>query len=427
MTSFALFLTLALGFLIIILPRSYAVAPMLLGSCYITVESALMIGPAHFSPMRILIVFGWIRILLKGEMENITLNDIDKAMLWLGFCIVITGIILNKNMEGFINRAGLFFNMIGLYFFFRVLILDLEDFQNIIIMLCIILIPLALLMTYEKMTQRNLFSFFGGVDELSRIRGGRLRAQGPFKHPILAGTAAATCIPMILSLWWADINAKKYVVLGVLSAFIIMITTASSGPLMAFSFVLIGIFSWPFRDNMKLVRIVIVILIIFLHLYMTAPVWFTINRISGLIGGTGWHRSMLIDQAIRHLDEWWLVGTNFTRHWMPTGVTWSSDHTDITNQYIKMGVLGGLPTMILFIFVIIRCFKAIGNGIYAERDSDFYNQFVIWCLGVTLFAHIASFISVSYFDQIIVFYYFLIACISMVSSLYEPTADQSEE
>lgn len=39
---------------------------------------------------------------------------------------------------------------------------------------------------------------------------------------------------------------------------------------------------------------------------------------------------------------------------------------------------------------------------------------MIWSLGVSLFIHAVSFLSVSYFDQMIVFWYLLLAMISAV-------------
>lgn len=45
----------------------------------------------------------------------------------------------------------------------------------------------------------------------------------------------------------------------------------------------------------------------------------------------------------------------------------------------------------------------------AELPAGFF----VWTLGVTLFAHCLSFISVTYFDQIIVLWYWLLAAICL--------------
>jgi len=49
--------------------------------------------------------------------------------------------------------------------------------------------------------------------------------------------------------------------------------------------------------------------------FYESPIWFLIGRLSAIIGGTGWARSELIDQAIKHFSEWWLLGTTYTAHW----------------------------------------------------------------------------------------------------------------
>jgi hypothetical protein len=120
----------------------------------------------------------------------------------------------------------------------------------------------------------------------------------------------------------------------------------------------------------------------------------------------------LIDATISHFNEWWLLGTDYTRHWMPTGVTWSEKHTDITNYFIAIAIHGGLLSLVLFVASLVYCFKIIGVRMKDIDPADFPLKFTVWCLGVSLFSHIASFISVSYFDQIIVFWYLLLAMIA---------------
>ena len=189
-----------------------------------------------------------------------------------------------------------------------------------------------------------MFSIFGGVPEFTMIREGRLRCQGAFAHPILAGTFGATSVPFMVALWFRGAGQKLTAVVGIISATIIAMTSASSGPVMTYVVVIIGMVMWQMRDQYARVRWVCCLLsLIGLHIVMKAPVWALIGKVRlEFIGGTGWHRVMLIDAAINHFNEWWLLGTDFTRHWMPTGVTWSEKHTDITNQFISVGIHGGL-------------------------------------------------------------------------------------
>jgi len=55
----------------------------------------------------------------------------------------------------------------------------------------------------------------------------------------------------------------------------------------------------------------------------------------------------------------------------------------------------------------------------AAKDEPFAIRIILWALGATLVAHIASFFSVRYFDQIIVFWYLLLVMISTASCLFK--------
>jgi len=277
------------------------------------------------------------------------------------------------------------------------------------------MIPVAFSMVVEKFTGRNFFSIFGGVPDFTVIRDGKLRAQGAFAHPILAGTFGATSLPFFIALWVKEPLQRHTAVIGIVSATIITVMPASSGPVMAYGAVILGLFMWRLRDNMRVIRWVTLCALITLHMVMKAPVWSLIGKLSGLIGGTGWHRVMLIDAAIAHFNEWWLLGTDYTRHWMPTGVTWSEKHTDITNYFIRIGIDGGIWALVLFVAVLVYCFKTIGRKMKDIDSNEFTLKFTVWCLGVSLFAHITSFISVCYFDQVIIFWYLLLAIIATLA------------
>jgi hypothetical protein len=103
----------------------------------------------------------------------------------------------------------------------------------------------------------------------------------------------------------------------------------------------------------------------------------------------------------------WLLGTKETFSW---GV-WGGD---ITNQFILQGVRGGLVTMILFICIVVISFSAIGRAVRAMRGKSRRTELLLWTLGAAIFAHVISFMSVSYFDQNIVSWYLLLAIIATV-------------
>jgi hypothetical protein len=406
---------LIMGSLMLFFPRRLAVLPMLCATCLMTLGQGITIGPLHFTIFRIVIFFGLIRVVFRREIFSIRLHSIDKILFLYTITSVTAYIILRKgSSEAITNQLGFIYNSLFLYAVLRSLILDWEDINLIFKMIALIFILLALAMMLEKATGRNLFSVFGGVREFTMTREGRLRCQGPFAHPILAGTVGATSLPLMISIWFQNARKKWIGGMGIIAATIITVTSASSGPAVTYMVVLIGIAAWRLRDYMREVRWLILLSVIGLHIVMKAPVWALIGRLSEVIGGTGWHRVMLIDAAIRHFDEWWLLGTDYTRHWMPTGVSWSEKHTDITNQFISVGIDGGLISLIFFILIILFCFRNIGIKL-KEAHPESSEKFTLWCMGVTLLGHLVSFTSVHYFDQIIIMWYLLIALITTVS------------
>jgi hypothetical protein len=181
-----------------------------------------------------------------------------------------------------------------------------------------------------------------------------------------------------------------------------------------------GLVMWRFREKMNLAWWATLVAVVSLHLIMKAPVWALMGRVSGLTGGTGWYRSELITQAINHIGEWWFWGTDYTAHWMPFVLPENPNMVDITSQYIAEGVNGGLLTMLLFIGMIALCFRQLGRRLRVLYSEDAgADAKATWCIGVALFAHALSFVSVAYFDQLVVFWYFLLACVSSLSGSSE--------
>jgi hypothetical protein len=415
-TASSIVFTLFLGFLLLGLPRKYAVVPLLVSGCYMTLGQALIIGGLHFYLIRIIIFFGLLRIFVRKEIFSIKLNSIDKVLIvWLMVNSFVFVLFSGKYVT-LTERLGGVYNTLGIYFLVRALIRDFDDIVLTVKMLGIIIIPLAVPFIVEYTTRKNPFSVLGGVPLLSEIRNGRIRCQGPFQHSILAGTFGATALPLFVGLWAQTSRNRLLATAAILAATIIVLTSASSGPLLAYLVSVIGLLFWYFRSQMKAIRRGIVVLLVALHIYMKAPIWFLISRLSDITGGGGWYRSALIDAAISHLDEWWLIGTDYTAHWMPTGLALDPNMTDIVNQFIAQGVNGGLLSMGLFIWMIVQCFKATGAAVRNEIMFSSHERFMIWCLGCTILGHVASFFSVSYFDQITIYWYLIIA---MIASLLQ--------
>jgi hypothetical protein len=393
---------------LLVLPRRWAPVPLLAGACYITLSQGINAGPFSFTVIRILAAVGFIRIIIRGERLPGGINRVDCLMLLWAIWLCASGALHTADV-GLVFRLGMVYNACGFYFLLRVFCCSIQDVTRVCRAVAFLLAPVAVEMVYEHVAFHNLFSMFGGVSEVPQVRAGNIRASGPFAHPILAGTVGAVSLPLSIGIWRYH---KMAACIGTVVCITIVLTSRSSGPFMSAVFSIGALLLWGQRNRMQLFRWAFVLLYIVLDLSMKVPAYYLIGRIDISGGSTGWHRARLIESSLEHLDEWWLAGTDYTRHWMPTGVTWHPNHTDITNHYLQMGVLGGLPLMFLFILILAAAFSFVGKTVRPASMASQSEKFLMWAAGSALFAHVATCISVSYFDQSVVFVYLTLGVIA---------------
>ena len=404
-------IALLMGVVILVVPRQKALLPIILISCFLPISEKLVIGGLNFSMLRLVVAFGWIRLALHGEFRQIRWLKLDRVFLLWAAVRVIAFTLLWHNTAALVNGLGYAFDEVGLFLLFRALIRDTDDFKRIAKWFALAFIPLAILMVLEKITARDPFYILGGVPEMSTIRDGIIRAQGPLGHPILAGTFGAVCVPLFGMLW---IQGRRYRLIagcGLVCAALITIASGSSGPIGSYAAGIFGIGLWKMRDRLRQLRWALVAIICALQLVMKDPVWFIFARVDVLSGSTGWHRSYLIDRTIAHFGEWWLCGAKDISQW---GV-WAGD---TTNQFITEGIRGGLFTMLLFVWIVVVAFSYAGSALKAARQEPRRVQLMLWCIGVAVFSHVVSFMGVAYFDQNVVNWYLVLAMVAAAYQVY---------
>jgi hypothetical protein len=407
--------TFVAGVLLLTLPRRFAAIPLLLGAAYIARGAVLEVGPAHFTVLRLLVAVGILRVLGRGEWIAHGTNTVDRLVVLWALCLIATSAF--HTSDAWVYRAGLVWDMVGSYFLLRIFVQSDEDVCRIFKVVGIVLLPVAALMLLEKYLGQNFFAAFGGVSEVV-VRDGHIRARGAFAHPILAGTVGATCMPMAAYLWNRH---RAHAVMGFFSATGIVFASTSSGPILMALSIIIALLLWKIRDRLPAIRWFTLLALVSLHVVMNDPVYFLIARIDMAGGSTGWFRAQLIRSSIEHLDEWWLAGTDYSRHWMATGIPANQIHTDITNHLLYSGVLGGLPLMFLVVLTLMAAFRAVGRRLRSDGRGSMEHRFLAWTLGSLLFGHVINFFSISYFDQSIVFFYLVLAAIAALQHRGRPS------
>lgn len=398
-----------LGLCILFLPRRWAVLPMMIIACFIPSGQRIVIASCDFSFLRIMVLFGFARLLLTKENAGFSWTKLDTAVvLWTLSSMVMYSVRL-ASMSAVINRLGFGFDAFGMYFLFRCLIRDWGDVEALIIGTIVVSIPVAVFFLVENRTGRNIFAVFGGVPPITTVRDGKLRCQGAFSHPILAGSFWASLVPLFAALWWKTKSrfSKPLAITGISTVLLIVFACASSTPVFALISAMIGALMFYFRRQMRTVRWGLLLTLVGLHVIMNNPVWHLFARVSAVGGGTGWHRFNVIDSTVRYFREWWLMGTSNIGHW---GV-WAGD---MTNHYVVQGLTGGLLTMLLFIYILVVAFSYVGT-IWRYYRKNQYLLALSWATGVSLFVHCMNFFGSFYFGQIIISLYLTLA---VIGSLY---------
>jgi hypothetical protein len=416
----AMVIAIALMFL---LPRKYAVVPLLAAGMLVPLGQQVVLGGVHFTVLRIITVFGLIRWVALDRASGTgrlarEFNPVDKSFVLWALSYTVCFALLYMDGQALINRLGSLLDALGGYFLLRHLIEDDKDVRRVIRVFIVIAAIMAVCMVSEHLTQQNVFGLLGGTKPAPDVRDGQIRANGAFQHSILAGCFGATLLPLFVALW-KDRNSRTAALLGLVSSTTIMATAGASTAVLAYAAGIVGLCFWPLRERMRAFRWGLVFTLVGLHLVMKAPVWALIARIDLTGSSSGYHRFMLVDNLIRHFGDWWLVGAKNYNNW-----GW--DMWDLSNQYVAYGVTGGLATLVFFIAIISRSFGRLGTARKCAAGEG-REEWLLWCLAAALFAHVVAYFGIGYFDQTEFAWFALLAMISAATSeAMRPTAELAE-
>lgn len=392
---------------IFLVPRRWMFAPMIVLACFIAPAQRVMLGGFNWDFARILVLAGWLRLVLRREIRPLVWGALDRCVLAFVVAGVAIYFIRVGTWDSFKYRLGWGYDVAAFYFLLRQSFLGDFDVRRVATVFAVLSVPVAALFTLEYLTHRNIFSVFGGISEFTWIRDGRLRCQGAFAHPIIAGVFWGTSVPVIASgLWSPRASGRLVAIVGLTGATIIVLASNSSTSIAALAMSVVAMAAFPLRGYMQPLRWIGVVTLFALHMMMKAPVWHLVARASAYDSSTGYHRYMVIDQAIHHFNEWWLVGIDSTAHW---------DVEDITNEYVFTGIEGGALSLAFFIAAITYAFRDVGRA-WRREPQNRTRVWITWLLGATLFVHVTTFIGLSYFGQVKMLWQLGLAMIGSLAS-----------
>lgn len=397
-------ITLLLVAALAVVPRKYFVLPFILAACFVPADQRVIIMGLDFTCLRILVVVGFVRIIVQGRYRNIKWNNFDAVMLAWIVCGTVIYFIQWLELQAIIRKSGTLFDMVGLYWIFRKNIGSWDKVRiglKIFALCAIIMAPLVMI---EWATGNNPFAVLGNVSTVVR-ESGSYRCQASFPHSIIMGLFWATLVPLFIGMAMTEKNKVFYWIATGAGVFMVA-ASASSTPVLTLMAALFVLCMFKLRRFTSCVAAGGIIMLVCLHLIMNAPVWHLISRVNVIGGSTGWHRYHIIEQAIEHFDEWALIGCKSVEHW-----GWLN--SDLTNQYVLEGVFGGLVTLILF--VVMLCYGLnvlLSNSL---RDRTGAQQRLSWYVFAAVIGHCVAFMGVSYFGQITMLLYMLLAIVGFIA------------
>ncbi len=396
-------ITILLAILLFVVPKKYFLLPFILCACFVPADQRVIIFDLDFTPLRVLALVGFFRIILRGERLTFKWNRFDKLVLAWAICGAVIYLIRWADMRALIYKCGVLFDIIGLYWLFRINISSWEDIKLATRVFAVCSLVLAVLVGLEWATGQNPFTVLGRVKTVIR-KGGRYRCQASFPHSIMLGLFWATLAPLFIGL--AGQNKYKLLFWSAAAASIFIVAaTASSTPILTLLIVLIILCAYRWRKYTVCAGWGLFASLVALHIVMKAPVWHLISRIGVVGGSTGWHRYILIDKAISHFGEWMFLGCRSTAHW-------GQGLSDLTNQYVIEGVRGGFVTLALFLVMIYMALRILLRLSLQHQQPK--QGLLAWCLFVAILGHCVAFLGVSYFGQIMILLYLNFAIVGFV-------------
>jgi len=396
--------------LILTLPRNKVIVPLLFTFFSVPIGQVVVLGGLHFTALRILIIAGLIR---RASSEASSsegkypggFNALDKVVVLWTISTLIVICLQWMNVQCTIAKLGEFLDGLGGFLVARYFIPDLDAVRRATKVLAAICIVQGAFMMNEQIMHQNLYGYLGGWSIGVTYRGGHIRSQGVMGN-ISGGVFGGALVPMFL---WLRTQEKSRLVayLGIAGAVTMVFTSDASTSTLALGASILGLAFWFLRKQMRTIRWALSLTLIGLHLVMHAPVWSLIARIDLTGSSSGYHRYYLIDNCVKHFTDWWLLGTKYYN-------TWGYGMFDLCDQYVVCAVTGGLVTLVLFIMIYSRSFGAIGTARKLVR-GDRKQEWFLWCLGSTLFAHVVASFGINYMALMQMALFPLFAFVSVVA------------
>ena len=382
-------------------PRKYLIWPVIMIACFISPAQRFAILGLDFHFLRAITLMLLVRILIFRDLKDVRLGKADLALTGLVAAIVL-GTLARGGINPAMTTAGKMIELFCLYFIGRALIRNLDDVRGMLLGVGLLAVPVGISFIVEQYTRYNFFSLFGGIPEMTVMRDGKLRSQGSFAHPIIAGVFWASFAPMFMAQIFAKQQGFMNICIGWVGFIMCCICAFMTNSSTSIAGILVGLTGWcfyKFRNNLRMIFWITMGFAFIIHMASTRGFHGVIfTRISFISASTGYHRYMLFEGLFNNVPKWFFIGTNnrmFNRSFI-----------DVTNQYILIALDGGIIALVLQLSLIEMGFKAVGRALKASvKRAD---TLLIFGVGVGYLVAIISFTAVSAYGEAVIPLYMIL-------------------
>jgi hypothetical protein len=218
-------------------------------------------------------------------------------------------------------------------------------------------------------------------------------------------------LPLIYCLRYEKNNWRILAYILSVIAVIGALSSMSSGPWVMIIVILFCLALEKYKQWTKLMLKFLIFSCVFVELFSNRNFYQVIFSYASRFGGAGWHRAKLIDVAISHFNEWWLAGYGGKDpgwgHYF--GMSW----TDVTNEFVLVGIRYGMAGVIVLCVVIVVAFRSLISA--HKKAAPPADRSLYWALGCILITVITVWMSVSFFGQLVSLFYCMLGIISSMS------------